>query len=129
MIPANGWFEWRPGADAKQPCYVTCAVGEPLAFTVVWKRWRREDENVESFAMITTAACPALTAVHDRQPAIIEPARFEQWLDRDSPPAELLDLVRSPSRGPFENRPIGGAVNSVRNNGPQILRPVTPSLV
>ena len=51
---------------------------------------------MESFAIITTAAAPQLVDIHDRQPAIIESSRFDDWLDPASPVPQLLELVREP---------------------------------
>ena len=78
-------------------------------------------ESLESFTIITTAASPGLADIHHRQPAIIDPARFDEWLYLTSPPTRLLELVREPRAGPYESRAVSTRVNSVRNDDPDIL--------
>jgi putative SOS response-associated peptidase YedK len=47
--------------------------------------WDKGGESVESFTIITTAASPALSDIHQRQPAIVDPDHFADWLDPASP--------------------------------------------
>ena len=70
---------------------------------------------------ITTTASPELADIHHRQPAIIAPDRFDDWIDPTSPVPRLLDLVREPYGGPYEKRAVNTRVNSVRNDDPDIL--------
>ncbi len=64
-----------------------------------------------------------LADIHHRQPAIIGPDRFDDWLDPTSRVPRLLDLVREPYGGPYEKRAVSTRVNSVRNDDPDILTP------
>ena len=73
--------------------------------------------------IITTMASPELADIHHRQPAIITPDRFDDWLDPTSPVPRLLDLVREPYGGPYEKRTVSTRVNSVRNDDPDTLAP------
>ena len=81
----------------RQAALVRCPGGgiAPL-LRPLWERWNKAEEPVESFTIITTAATPDLAGIHERQPAIIPPGRFDQWLDPASPLPQLLDLVREP---------------------------------
>ncbi len=127
LIPADGWFEWRQTGSGKQPYFLTPAEGSPLSFAALWERWDPGGEPLETFTIITTAASPELEDIHHRQPAIIEPRWFSMWLDPMTPHPVLLDLVREPYCGPFEKRPVSTRVNSVRNDDPEILLPITES--
>ena len=55
-----------------------------LSFAALWERWSKDGESLESFAVITMAASPALADIHHRQPAIIDSDRFDDWLDPKS---------------------------------------------
>ena len=123
LVPANGWFEWRQEGRSKQPYFLALADGSPLSFAGLWERWSSPAETRETFTIITTAATPGLADIHHRQPAIVDPAHFEDWLDPSSTVTELLDLVREPYAGPYEKRPVSTKVNSVRNNRPDVLTP------
>ncbi len=125
LVPANGWFEWQRAGPARQPWFVAPAEGSPLSFAGLWERWDKAEVPVESFTIITTAATPELAGIHQRQPAIIPPERFDQWLDPASPLPQLLDLVREPCAGPFEPRAVSTRVNRVANDDPEILVPLS----
>ena len=99
------------------------ADGSLLSFAGLWERWSSPAETRETFTIITTAAAPGLADIHHRQPAIVDPARFGDWLDPSSSVTQLLDLVREPYAGPYEKRAVSTKVNSVRNNDPDILAP------
>ena len=63
-----------------------------MSFAVLWERWDKDDA-FDSFTIITTVPSPDLTDIHCRQPAIIDPDQFDNWLDPSSPVPHLLDLV------------------------------------
>ena len=125
LVPANGWFEWKRAGPSRQPWFVALARGSPLSLAALWECWDKSGEPVESFTIITTAASPALADIHERQPAVIPPGRFTQWLDPASPLPQLLDLVREPCAGPFEPRAVSTRVNRVANDDPGILVPLS----
>ena len=124
LVLANGWFEWQRTGHGKQPYFLALADGSPLSFAAPWDRWDKGSETHESFTIITTPASPGLADIHHRQPAIIEPDRFDEWLDPMSPVPRLLDLVREPRAGPYERRAVSTRVNSFRNDDPDILVPM-----
>ena len=70
---------------------------------------------------------PSLEDLHHRQPAIIDPRWFSDWLDPLAPLPALLELVREPYDGPFERRAVSTQVNSVRNDDPDVLLSVSES--
>ena len=123
LVPANGWFEWRRDGRNKQPYFLALADGSLLSFAGLWERWSSPAETRETFTVITTAAASGLADIHHRQPAIVDPGRFDDWLDPSSSVTKLLDLVREPYAGPYEKRAVSTKVNSVRNNHPDILAP------
>ncbi|MCE2437025.1 MAG: SOS response-associated peptidase family protein [Pseudomonadales bacterium] len=69
----------------KQHFSLALADGSPLSFASLCKRWSKDGEFLESFAVITRATAPALAVIHLWQPVIIDPARFDDWLDPTSP--------------------------------------------
>ena len=123
LVPANGWFEWQRAGHPKQPWFVALAGGSPVSFAALWERWDKAGVSLETFTIITTEACENLADIHHRQPAMIHPDHFSDWLDPAARPAQLLDLVREPCAGPFEKRPVSSRVNSVANNDAGILTP------
>lgn len=121
LIPADGWFEWVKEGGAKSPRFLSMADGSIASFAALWERWEGGDDAIESFTIITTAASPPIAHVHNRQPAIVDPSRFNEWLDPDAPKEALLGMVQAPNPGPYEVRPVSRLVNNVRNDGPEVL--------
>ena len=121
LVPADGWFEWMREGGASSLRFLSMADGSIASFAALWERWDSPDGLVEPFSIITTEAAPELAHVHARQPAIVDPSRFDDWLDPDSPKAALLDIARTPHPAPYEVRPVSRLVNNVRNDGPEAL--------
>ena len=127
LLPADGWFEWQQRGRRKQPYYLALADGSPLSLAALWERWDRSGAPIETFTIITTATSPGLEDIHHRQPAIIDPCWLTEWLDPQTPLPALLEMARQPHDGPFVKRPVSPRVNSVRNDDPDILLPVSES--
>lgn len=127
LVPADAFYEWQvtgPGKAPKQPLAVARADGRPMALAGLWEGWRGADGTVlRTFTIVTTTAADSIGHVHDRMAVILEPADWPAWLGEASgDPAALL----RPSPAPLRIWPVSTAVNSVRNEGPDLLREVSP---
>jgi putative SOS response-associated peptidase YedK len=58
-------------------------------------------------------------------PLIVPEGEWDRWLDPDAP-ADLEFLADPPDIRGIEMREISTLVNSVRNNGPELLQPAEP---
>ena len=104
-------FEWQRKGDGKAPHYLALANGQPLSFAGLWERWTKGDEPIESFTILTTEAAPALAAIHPRQPAIIDPEHFDDWLSPHNPRRRPPRFGRRPrTPGPYAVRPVSDMV-------------------
>ncbi len=64
--------------------------------------------------------------IHDRMPMIIDPGSWADWLDpANNDVADLRALLVPAAVGGLITYPVSTAVNSVRNNGPQLIEPVS----
>jgi putative SOS response-associated peptidase YedK len=137
LLPADGYYEWQPAADGgkgtpKQPYFIHRADGQPLAFAGLYELWRdseRPDDDpaawLWSTTIITTSAPDELGQIHDRMPMIIDPDRWTDWLDPDSTDSNYLRSLLVPAMASkLASYPVSTAVNSVRNNGPDLIKPV-----
>ena len=91
-----------------------------MAMAGLWEGWRGPDgEVIRSFAILTIAANATMRVLHDRMPVILEPEDWPIWLgETDGDPTALMlpalhDLLQLWA--------VSRAVNSVRNNGPELL--------
>jgi putative SOS response-associated peptidase YedK len=133
LLPADGYYEWQsqPGA-AKQPIYISRSDGQPLAFAGLYELWRdrgvaRDDPDASLWTatVITTSAPDELGMIHDRMPMIIDPVSWSDWLDpANGDVADLRSLLAPAAVSGLRTYPVSTAVNSVRNNGPQLIEPI-----
>lgn len=127
LIPATAFYEWQKAASGPaRPFCVGLASGEPFAFAGLWRRNRLSDGSLlESCAILTTDASPLLRPIHPRMPVILPPASHELWLDAALKDAEFLQaLLASVPDRELVRWEIGRAVNSPKNDGPQLMEPV-----
>ncbi|ORX12024.1 hypothetical protein AWC31_36010 [Mycolicibacterium wolinskyi] len=130
LVPMDGWYEWKGQKGEKTPFYMYGANGEPLFMAGLWTTWRpagapKDAPPLLSCTIITTDAAGPLADIHDRMPLTISAPDWDRWLDPDSPIDEGLlrghgDLDR------IAIREVSRLVNSVRNNGPELIEPAEP---
>jgi putative SOS response-associated peptidase YedK len=127
LVPVDGFYEWRRAGKERTPLTIFDPEGRLLALAGLWTG-RQDPESGEwkrTFTVITTRPNAFMARIHDRMPAIIEPADWELWLDpapRD--PGELLALLEPRDALALDAHAVSPLVNSVRNDGPDLLRPV-----
>ena len=100
LVIADGFYEWAKAADAKTKVPMRIVLSDHRAFAMagLWDAWQDgEGKEVRSFAIITTEAAPALRAIHDRMPVILDPGAEDPWLDPKTDPKELRRFL-VPSR-------------------------------
>jgi putative SOS response-associated peptidase YedK len=138
LIPADGYYEWATEMgpySPKQPFYISAdisadsAIGksQSLAFAGIWDRWIAPDGTVrDSAAIITRPAVEFLATVHSRMPTFLPRDRWDHWLDRsvqDVDEIRAMMELESPAIG-LKAVPVASLVNSIRNNGPELIAPI-----
>ena len=128
LVPADGYYEWNGPAGAKQPHLFTARPGSEnplLALAAIWEHWLGADgSELETMAILTTAANTTAAAIHDRMPVIIEPPDFDAWLDCSPGSAAPIEhLLHQPSRARLTTRPVNPMLNNPRNEGPALIAP------
>ena len=127
LVLADGFYEWQRAGSVKKPIRIVRESGEPFAFAGLWAVWKDPDGNtVPSCTIITTEANDLLRPIHHRMPVILPRQMEEFWLDRDVQDAAALeDALKADPSELMQTYQISTLVNSPRNNGPQVLEPVT----
>jgi putative SOS response-associated peptidase YedK len=154
LLPADGYYEWQrpdgsesdtPGGKgkgggraggAKQPFYIFREDGGPLAFAGLYELWRDQslpDDHERAWlwtaTIITTSAPDELGRIHERMPMVIQPDRWQDWLDpAANDPADLIALLAPAASIGLTSYPVSTAVNSVRNNSPELIERIEPGL-
>lgn len=136
LVPMDGWYEWLTGADkadkaAKVPYYMSAGDGSRLYAAGLWAAWHDKAAPavapIISCTIVTSdAATPELARIHDRMPLIVAQADWDVWLDPDAADTRrILNGVSPEVAAAIDIRPVGSAVNSVKNNSPELLAPVS----
>lgn len=125
LVPADGFYEWVAKGAAKQAYCIRPAEEGVFAFAGIWETALAPDGGeIDTAAILTTAAGPDLKAIHHREPVVISRRDAEQWLYADERDAGALAEMLTPApRGAWHAYPVASDVNSVRNDGPHLIEP------
>jgi putative SOS response-associated peptidase YedK len=106
----------RRAADGSAP---------PLAFAGLWETWTGPNgEEVDTAAIITTAANATLAAIHERMPVFVPAEAFDLWLDCAKVEASVAAaLIRPASDALLEAHEVSAAVNRVANDSAALVVP------
>ncbi len=121
IVPADGFYEWTGPKGDKVPHLFERRDGALLALAGLHESWRAKDgtETVNSFTIIVTAANAWMQSFHDRMPVILEEADFDTWLT--GAPDTAAQLLRSAAPDTLQERIVSKLVNSVKNEGPELV--------
>src|SRR5690606_25996273 len=131
ILPADGYYEWRKGAEGKTPHFIHRADAAPLAFAGLYAFWRdptKADDDparwLLSATILTQPARTQLAGIHDREPVVLRRAAVAQWLDPavTSPEEALAAVV--PERPRLQFHQVGPRVGNVRVDSPELIEPV-----
>jgi hypothetical protein len=107
-------------ARAKQPYAIAMKDGSPFGLAGLWENWRNPNRGdwERTFAIITVPSNELVGQIHDRMPAILEPASYDRWLGVEPNPHDLL--ITYPSE-PMTMWPISTRVNKSENDDPSLV--------
>ena len=127
IVPASGFYEWKPEGSRKTPHYIRLSDESPMALAGIWESWKRPDGTVlETFAVLTTSANGLIAPIHDRMPVILHRDDTGPWLDPEMRNPEAFEALYRPY--PSERLtayPVSGRVNSARNDSPECIAPLS----
>ncbi|GAA3911360.1 SOS response-associated peptidase [Halomonas cibimaris] len=129
LVPAGGFYVWKPGTRGKQPYLVTHVQRAPLLLAGLWCRYytTRTAFN-DSAALITVPASAWLAPLSERLPAIIDSANARRWLDPDTPLDQAQRLLMPAPQELLGAFPVSKQVNNPANQSPACAHPVGPML-
>ncbi|OFX00188.1 MAG: hypothetical protein A3E78_06310 [Alphaproteobacteria bacterium RIFCSPHIGHO2_12_FULL_63_12] len=126
LIPADGFYEWRTEKGARQPYLLKPSAGGLFAFGGLWETAVDPDGGeIDTAAIITTAAGPDIAPLHNREPIVIARENFEKWLDIDErETAAATALIAAQPKGFWAIHQVSKAVNNARNEGEDLAREI-----
>ena len=130
LVPATGYYEWATELGdykPRQPIYISRDDRRIMAFAGIHDRWiSPEGESRDSVSIITREAVGNLAKFHSRMPMFLPRDRWGKWLDTD---LQDVETIRNLFEGfqpdaSLQFWPVADLVNSIRNNGPELIAPV-----
>jgi putative SOS response-associated peptidase YedK len=123
LVPASGFYEWRKTHRGKQPYYIHLPAEPLFAFAGLYDTWHAPDgSELWTYTIITTEANALMAPIHDRMPVILPQEVEAAWLDpHETNAGEVVDLLQPYTASEMEAYPVSSAVNSVRNQGPELV--------
>src|ERR1700761_7732925 len=98
LIPADGYYEWHTADNRKRPYFIHRRDGQPMGFAALAETWMGPNgEELDTGAIVTTAASADLSVLHHRVPVTIAAGDFDRWLDCRGYDAEAaMNLLTAP---------------------------------
>lgn len=97
IVPADSFFEWQKAKSGKKPKYeITIPSRQPFGMAGVWSQWKnpKTEQWEHTFAILTGEANAVMQTIHDRQPTILDPHDYVEYLSEDErPPTHLLRII------------------------------------
>ena len=127
LVPADGFYEWRSAGRARLPLRITLKDSAPFAMAGLWEGRRdAAGRETRTFTIVTVPANETIRALHERMPAILRPGDEAAWLDASAAPAAVAAALVPRDAAEVALSPASSRVNSVANEGPDLLVPEPP---
>ncbi|MFW6366105.1 MAG: SOS response-associated peptidase [Spirochaetota bacterium] len=125
LVPVSGFYEWKKTPDGKQPYLLKHVQDDLFALAGLFDEWTDKESGqvIRSFTILTTDANDYVREIHNRMPVILSRDDEAAWLSCTLP-HEMVVTPFDASR--MTGYPVSTAVNSPKNNSPEIIQPVAP---
>lgn len=130
LVPVDAFYEWRREGEARLPYAVVRTDRKPMALAGLWAGWKDPDteEVIRSFTIVTTSPNDLMRPIHNRMPVVVPESAWDRWLDptltKPADLAELHGLLVPAEDDTLDAYRVSPRVNSVRNDGPELVEPV-----
>ena len=125
LIPADGFYEWKPvSKKGKVPYRITLLNEELFAFAGLWEEYEDDEGDiVHTFTIVTTQANSTLQSIHERMPVILTRETEGLWLDKTADPAQLGDILQPYNRDATRFYTVSAKVNHATTDEPSLIKP------
>lgn len=97
IVPADAFFEWTHAPSrAKKKFEFTVHGGELFGMAGLWSPWHnpRTGQWEQTFSILTGEANEVMRPIHDRQPEVLAPREYAEYLaPSPRPPVHLLRIL------------------------------------
>ena len=122
LVPANGFYEWKPEDKIKQPYYISPKDGQPMAMGGLWESWKTPDGSLlRTVCIVTVGPNAVMEPIHDRMPVIVPPERWQDWLA--APVEEIQSLVVPCQAEVLQAWPVSRRVSKTAEDDSGLIEP------
>jgi putative SOS response-associated peptidase YedK len=122
LVPASGFYGWKPVGTRKQPYFFRPADGGPFACAAIWDCWDGPGGPVETVAVLTMPANELVMPMDPRMPVVVGCDQFAAWLDpSEKNPARFLARLEPHPAERMECWPVSTRVNSPTVDDPELI--------
>jgi putative SOS response-associated peptidase YedK len=119
VVPASHFYEWRVADGRRLPVAVSRHDGKPLHLAGLRGRW----ENRPAATVLTTVPNAEIEALHNRMPVVLSDDDAATWVLEELSLKQVAEFLKPCPDGWLRLTPASVLVNSVRNQGPELLDP------
>ena len=124
LIPASGYYEWTKAEDGgKDPHLIHLPDKEPFLFAGLWAH--NSNLDITSCTILTAAADPAISQLHDRMPIILAQDAWEEWITADTAVDDARQLLGNNRGNVLVSYSVSREVNSSRASGEKLVTPIS----
>jgi putative SOS response-associated peptidase YedK len=80
VVPAEAFYEWSGPKTSRTKWRITRGDNEPLAFAGLWDEAACGEGDIVSFTILTRKAGAAMSHIHTREPVVLAPHAWNDWL-------------------------------------------------
>lgn len=124
LILSTGFYEWKKVGTQKVPYFFSLNSHPLFAFAGIYSSPDPKQALIgASTAILTTEPNEVVATVHTRMPVILTGESARMWLEEQEPPV-LKNLLKSYPASSMKSFEVSRAVNSSRNEGEELIRPL-----
>lgn len=127
LVPADGFFEWQ--GEGKLPWRFVRPDRGVFLFAGLWESWTSSAPAgmlLTTFSLLTTRPNKIVEPIHDRMPVILSGSGIGAWLDPETEPHRLKDLLIPYPDTDLERYSVSPRVGDARMEGPECIERVAP---
>ena len=123
LVPADAFYEWKVVVGRKQPMLIRLRSGELMGFAGLLER---APDGSSTFTILTVPPNELMREIHNRMPAIVWQRDYAHWLDPSLTDVEKIHTMLAPyASEQMEAWPVATRVNNTRNEGAELMEPVS----
>ncbi|MBE7410965.1 MAG: SOS response-associated peptidase [Leptospiraceae bacterium] len=93
IIPCTGFFETNK--KNKKKYIIKNSNNSIISLAGIWDVWKKNEEVLYSFSIITCPANSLISKIHDRMPVILENSSLPTWLNIKAPISNIQSMLKT----------------------------------